>query len=872
MSENGCLKIFLGYASGVGKTYAMLDAARQRMNEGMDVVVGYIEPGLSKDASAYLQGMPIVPLRQVGEVSDASHFEMDIDSLLTRRAQLVVVDELAHTNAPGSRHPQRYLDIEELLQSGMDVYTTANIQNLESLKEIVVRITGKAPVETIPDRLLDEAGEIQLIDISPEELLKRWGEENSSDASHETLRPGELAALRELALRRTALRVDNQARGYAVRGGWAGGDRVMVCISTHPRSQTLVRAGYRLAQELKSEWHVVYVETPSGVPLSELQQAQLGRTLELAETLGAVTHTVIGENIPNSLIDFAGAHQINKLVMGKPIGRRGIFNWHASVLEQVLQRSSALDIYVVGSEDQPTALPVQRFMRQRFDLFRYLQATFLVGLVTILGLFLRGALHQTNLVMLYMALVVVAALFMARGAALWTAFLSVCAFDYFFVDPRFSLTVEDTEYLLTFAVFLGAALVINKLAATVREQVRASQQRTIQTTALNSLSRDLTVAMNLDEMLQAVIAHISQTFSREVFVLIPENGQLQLKASSRQVTLTPTDQGVAAWAFENGHPAGWGTLTHPDCTIRFEPLRTARGTVGVLGVKPPEGARLLSPSQRQMLESFTSLAALGIERAQLNQQANQAQVLGATERLQTALLNSISHDLRTPLVSIQGVLESLIEVEQSQGNQSAGLQLDHAARMDMLDNAHEETLRLNRLVENLLDMTRLEAGTLKIILDLGDIQDVIGSTLNHLAMYLFDRPVEVKIAPDLPLVPMDFVLIEQVMINLLDNALKYSPSGSRLGIQAWQVGSEVLVEVSDEGLGIPPEDLERIFNKFYRVERPGGVKGTGLGLSICKGIIEAHSGRIWARNRESGGAAFTFALPVPPSEKENANE
>ncbi|HZU86656.1 MAG TPA: DUF4118 domain-containing protein, partial [Anaerolineaceae bacterium] len=769
-------------------------------------------------------------------------------------------------------HPRRYQDIEELINSGIDVYTTVNIQNLESLKDIVTRITGITYPETIPDRLLDEASEIQLIDLSPEELLKRMGSENTNGLLRESLHPNQLAALRELALRRAALRVDNQARGYALRGAWTGSERLMVCISAHPRSQSLVRAGYRLAQELKAEWHVVYAETPSDKPLSDFQQANLGRTMELAETLGAKTHTVIGENIAESLVQFATQRQITKIILGKPLKQHNFIQWRLSVLEQLLRHNLSLDIHIANTDDETFPRPVQSLFRPQFSLWRYLQATVMVGVITLLGFPLQNIVHPTNLVMLYLATVVFAAIYLGRGPSLWTSIISVATFDFFYVEPKYSLTVEDTEYLITFAVFLGVAWIISNLAGIVSEQVRSSQQRAAQTAALNSLSRDLTVAMSMEEMLQAVIIHISQTFSREVLVMMPENGQLRIKASSQEFTITAKDQQVSAWAYEHSQSAGRGTQTHPDCAIRFEPLRTARGIVGVLGVKPQASGPMLSSTQRQMLESFASLAALGIERVQLNQQANQAQVLSATDRLQTALLNSISHDLRTPLVSIQGVLESMLEMEQNQGNNQSGLQLDRAARMDMLENAHEETLRLNRLVENLLDMTRLEAGALKVILDQGDIQDVIGSALNHLAGFIANRNVEVLIAPDLPLVPMDFVLIEQVLINLLDNALKYSSPALPLEIGALQQGKEILVKIADRGPGIPAEDLERIFNKFYRVSRSGGIKGTGLGLSICKGIIEAHNGRIWALNREGGGAVFSFTLPIQPVEKGNSNE
>jgi len=490
---------------------------------------------------------------------------------------------------------------------------------------------------------------------------------------------------------------------------------------------------------------------------------------------------------------------------------------------------------------------------------QFLESIGLVALATLLGLPIRTLLHPTNLVMLYMAAVVIAAFFLGRGPAMLASFLSVLAFDFFFVEPRLNFALADTEYLVTFNAFLAVGLIVSSLAGRVRLQVKALREREAQVEALNDFSRDLTAALSLDTILNDVIWHVSQTLGREIVVFLAQDAALERRAATPDFKLDESELAVARWSFENSQVAGLGTNAFPQSQIRFAPLKTLRGALGVLGVRPGTAGQVLTPVQGQQLEGFAYLAAMAIERALLAEQANRAQVLGEAEKLQTALLNSISHDLRTPLVSIQGVLDSLLEVEE--GGENA-VQLDQAARLDMLENAREETARLNRLVENLLDMTRLEAGTLKLRLEPGDLQDVIGSALAHLNDQFGSRPVSVTLVEGLPLIPMDFVLMEQVLVNLLDNAVKYSPPGSPIEVSVACQDNQALIRIADRGPGIPSAELEQIFSKFHRLNRPGQAKGVGLGLSICKGIVEAHSGRIWAEGRSGGGSVFTVALPL----------
>jgi two-component system sensor histidine kinase KdpD len=489
---------------------------------------------------------------------------------------------------------------------------------------------------------------------------------------------------------------------------------------------------------------------------------------------------------------------------------------------------------------------------------RYLQGLLLVVAATLLSDLAHHFFSPTNLVMIYLLVVVVAAVYLGRGPAILVATLSVLAFDFFFVPPRLTLAVSQAEYLLTFVALFIVGLVISNLTALTREQAEAAEHRAAQTAELYALSRDLAVAASLEEMVQAILVHVSQTFGRQAIVFLHEGGTLSPRASSPGSTVHDSELAVALWAFQQGREAGRGTDTYPSASARYLPLKTAHGVVGVLGVERANTASPLTSEQRQLLETFASQAALALERAQLAEQARQAEVLRETEKLQTALLNSISHDLRTPLVSVVGALSSLQE-----DDEDALYQADPANRRSLVDNALAEAERLNRLVGNLLDMTRIEAGALKVKRELCDVEDLIGAALERLERRLGQRPVMIDVPTDMPLVAMDFVLMEQVLLNLLDNALKYSPPEAPIEVRARAVGMEAHVEIADRGFGIPAEDLNRVFDKFYRVQQPVNVSGTGLGLAICKGIVEAHGGRIELENRAGGGTLVSIALPLP---------
>ncbi len=857
--QHGNLSVFLGYAAGVGKTYAMLDAARARHAAGADVVVACIETHGQAETDALLQALEIVP--GSGGGSRATRLgDLDVDAVLRRRPQLAVVDELAHANDPGARHPKRFQDVQELLSAGIDVYATLNIQDLESLKDVVAQITGILVAETIPDRILDDANEINLVDLSPDELLQRREKgmvhlPEKATQEDQFFRRGSLTALREIALRRAAARVDDQMRAYmqarAIPGPWPAADRLLVCVSPGTLGERLIRTTKRLADDLKAEWFAIYVETPEHARLAASDRGRIAHMLQLAQELGAQVLTLSGPDVAKAILTYAHTHNVTKIIAGKHAQPRWAGLWRGSVVDQILRESGGIDVYVISGEAE-TALGIDLQAWQPHRPWRrYLLTLGLVALTTLLSAPLAQAIAPTNLVMFYLVAVVIAAVTWGRGPSVLAAVLGVLALDFFFVPPHYTFAVADTQYLLTFFGFLMVGLVISALTVRVREQADIAERRRVQTTELYELTRALAASAGLEEVLQAIITHVGQTFGRDAMVWLPEGDTLKPHTSRSSMKVTEDEFAAAKWAFEHGEPAGSNTTTLPHAGIRCIPLQTAHGVVGVLGSSPADPALLLPQEQWRLLESFASQSALAIERVQFAEQAKQTQVLQATEKLQTALLNSISHDLRTPLVSITGTLSTLLE---------DGMD---PIRQGMIETAYAEARRLNHLVGNLLDMTRIEAGAMRVRQVPCDVQDVIGSALEQLSDRLKGRKITVELSSPLPLVPMDFVLIVEVLVNLLENACKYSPPNEPIEVQACVANAGLEIRVADRGIGIPAADLQKVFDKFFRVQRPDGVMGTGLGLAICKGIVEAHHGKIWAENRAGGGTVVTVLLPLP---------
>lgn len=863
----GRLKVFLGYAAGVGKTYAMLEAARQRRAEGVDVVAGYIETHGRAETDALLEGLEIIPRREIAR-RGITLAEMDTDAILKRQPKIALVDELAHTNAPGSRHTRRYQDVLELLNSGIDVYTTVNIQHLESLNDVVSQVTGVTVRETVPDHILDEAHEIELTDLPVGELLARleagkvYIPEQAKRALPKFFRPGNLTALREMALRRVADRVDEQMRAYmqthAIPGPWPAGDRLLVCVSPSPLSERLVRTTRRLARRLDAEWVAAYVETPGHSNLSEAGEERVAQTLRLAEKLGAQTVRLAGHSVAETLVNYALSHNVTKIVAGKPLRPRWHEWLHGSIIDQILHYSQDMDVYVISGKIEPVQSSRARSStgQQRFKWSVYLLGAGLVLLVTLLGLPLRSFVNPTNLVMLYLAVVMIAAVWLGRWPAIVASLLSVIAFDAIFVPPYYTLVVADAEYLLTFAGLLAVGLVISTLAARAQEQVRAARSREAQTAALYELSQRLASVSSLLDIAQTTVNHVQATFDSPAAIYLPdETGEcLILQARTSDFELETNSDTVTDWVFRHGQPAGRYTDTLAGVDCYYLPLQTSGQVIGVMSIEfPADYQGTFASEQRHLLDSFSNQVALALEKARLAEQARRTRLLEETEKLQTTLLNSISHDLRTPLASITGALSSLLD--------DVDL-LTAAAQHDLVHTAWEQSLRLNRLVGNLLDMTRLESGAMKVVWQPYDVEELVGAMLAQMPNRLQGRIIKRTIPGDLPPVAIDLTLMVQALMNLVDNAVKYAPPNEPIEIEAYQKQQAVMIAVKDRGPGLPETELEHIFSKFFRLNPSGIIGGTGLGLSIAKGIVEAHNGRIWAQNRPGGGAVFLITLPL----------
>lgn len=865
--NRGKLKIFLGYVAGVGKTYAMLEAAHQRKAQGVDVVVGYIETHKRAETEELVEGLEVLPRKMV-EYHNVQLPEMDVDGVITRRPQLVLVDEFAHTNAPGSRHTKRYQDVLEILAAGIDVYTTLNIQHLESLNDIVAQVTGVIIRETIPDGVIDEASEIEVIDLPPDELLTRLQEgkvyvpDQAVRAIQKFFRKGNLTALREMSLRRAAERVDDQMRAYmqtrAIQGIWAAGERLLVCISPSPLSERLVRTTRRLADELNAEWIALYVETPQFASMSPEKRGRVAGILQLAEDLGARSYTLSTSSsmdaVSTTIIEFAHKNNITKIVAGKPLRPRWQEILRGSLVDKLIHQSGDIDVYVVTSADKPSAPAEESPLRLHSSVSRYGWSLFLVTLATGVGVLIGGRIEATNLVMVYLLAVVIAAIYLGRGPAIFASLLGVLTFDFLFVHPFYTFAVADTEYIITFIGLFLVGVVISQLTARASEQAEAARQREAETAELYDLSRDLASAANLESILSVLQKHLEQTFSRIVAILLPESNRLVTHSLSKGMSLNEEELAVADWVYRHAEPAGRHTNTLPAAQLRYLPLRTSKGVVGVLGVgKANTSDSDLSPAQRRLMEAFANQGAQAIERAQLEEQNRQIALLQSAEKLQNTLLNSISHDLRTPLVAITGALSALDEKD---------MEIDEPTRSTLIENARGEADRLNRLVGNLLNMTRIESGAIKLRLEPCDVQDLIGTALEQLGARAEKNPIQVSVPANFPLVPMDFTLMAQVVVNLLENAIKYSPQDTLIEVTASLDDSKARLQILDRGAGIPSEDLSRVFDKFYRVQRPESVSGTGLGLSISKGIVEAHGGEVHAKNREGGGTILEVELPL----------
>jgi two-component system sensor histidine kinase KdpD len=868
----GKLRIFVGAAPGVGKTYEMLQQARARKNDGYDIVVGVVETHGRRETEVLLEGLEVVPRRRVpykGQWLD----EMDLDAIIARRPQIVLVDELAHTNAPGSRHPKRYLDVEELMAHGIDVYTTVNIQHIESLNDVVAQITRVRVRETVPDAVFDRADAVELVDLTPEDLIERLKEgkvyvpKQAERALEHFFSPANLTALRELALRRTAERVDDQLRtemqARAIPGPWAAGERILVCISEDQRAAGLVRYAKRLADRLHGPWTALYVESRRSLQLSEEQRDRIADTLRLAEALGGEAATIpsAGRRIADDVIDYAQDNNVTQIIIGKSTRSRWFEILHGSVVHDLVRRSGNISVHVIAGDDlSGEAVPKKTLRTEEtasFDIGSYGFALLAVAIALGIAEGIQALLGIENVDLVFLTAVVAVAVRFGLWPSLVASIASSLCYNFFFLPPLYTFTISDPVNVAAFLFFTVVAVVVSHFAARGRTQTVIAHGRVRTLESLYAFSRKLAGVGTLDDVLWATAYQTALMLKVRVVILLPENGSIAVKVGyPPEDILDEADVAAAKWAWQNNRSAGRGSDTLPGAKRLFLPMRTGRGAIGVVGIDSDKPGPLLTPDQRRLLDALIDQSALAIERVYLVADVEQAKRTIETDRLRSALLTSISHDLKTPLAAVIGAAGTLRSMPDA---------LDEHAKADLIATIIDESERLNRFIANLLDMTRLESGAIVPNAGLHDLGEIVGSALERAGKILVRHQIEVEIPEGMPMVEVDPVLFEQVLFNLLDNAAKYAPIGTTVRLQAWHDRHAVGLQVLDEGEGIPPGDLEHIFDKFYRARKGDQVRaGTGLGLAISRGFVEAMHGTITAANRtDRRGAAFEIRLPVP---------
>jgi two-component system, OmpR family, sensor histidine kinase KdpD len=894
--QRGRLKIFFGASAGVGKTYAMLQAARRRADEGADVVVGIAETHGRSETAALLEGLDVLPLAHI-EYRGRKLGEFDLDAALARKPQLILVDELAHSNVQGARHLKRWQDVYELLDAGIDVYTTVNVQHLESLNDVVGQITGIRVWETVPDRVFDRADEVTLVDLPAEELLDRMRDgkvylpQQAERAVRNFFRKGNLIALRELALRRTADRVDAQMREYradrSIQRIWQARERLLVCVGPGPEAPMLVRAAARLAASLKADWIAVYVETPALQRLPDARRERTLNALKLAAELGAETATLAATDAAAALIGYAQARNVSKLVAGAS-ARTGFRRWLRRPLgERIAERAGDLDLTLIRASAERDGGEHRRLLNTTANAWREVLSTArerrsppraygfalaICAAITLLSSQLIDHIDLTNLVMLYLLGVIFTAVKLGRGPGVVLSFMSVAAFDFFFVPPRMSLSVSDTQYLLTFIGMLLTSLVISHLTSSLRREASVARRREQRTGAMYAMARELAAALTTEQIVGIGSRHVSEVFGARVAVLLPDSAdQVKQKIEDPDAAITLDgellDSDVGQWVYDQQKPAGQGTDTLPAAAALYLPLKAPMRTRGVLAVVMRDERELDVPEQQRMLDAFAAQIALALERVHYVDIARDALVNMESERLRNSLLSAISHDLRTPLTTIVGFSSMLAQSREAHPEAQPG--------DDLVEAIHEEALRMTGIVTNLLDMARLQAGSLQLNQQWTLLEETVGAALRACKRVLAKHPVQVKLPADLPLLHLDAVLMERLFSNLFENAAKYTAPDTPLTISAQRLDADgksfVRVAVDDNGPGLPAGMEARVFEKFTRGEKESAKPGIGLGLAICRAIVEAHGGTIGALNRLSAdgrveGARFWFTLPVetPP--------
>ncbi len=864
-TARGSLRIFFGYAAGVGKTYSMLETARQAVKQGREVVVGYIEPHARPETQALMTGLEAIPVRELA-YRGVMLREFDVDAALERHPDVILVDELAHTNAIGSRHEKRWQDIEDLLHAGINVWTTLNVQHIESLNDVVGQVTGVVIRETVPDHVFETAQELELVDITPEELLLRLNagkiylSDQAQSAINNFFQKGNLAALRELSFRQAARRVHVDVQSARKQRDttrpWATNERLLVCVGPSPTTARVIRTAKRMATALDAPWIAVCVDL-SGAPSSNAAVQQISQHFRLAEHLGAETLTLAGQDVAATILDYARSSNVTKLLIGKtnqPRWKRLVFG---TVVDDLLEKSGEIDVYVIhGREEEQSERSTSVKPPERIRKAQYAIATCWVILVACIEATLRSlkfADSEANVVMLFLAAVAWTAYRYGRGPSILASILSVLVFDFFFVPPHLTFEVADAQYLVTFSVMLAIGLVIGTLTSRLKAQVEETRLREYRTNALYELGKQLSSTYGQTFLVNAVATKVRDLCRGEVAVYLARTaGHCEVAfGQDAEIAKHPVSTPTAAWVIKHDQLAGSGTNTLPNAVALFLPLIGSQQTHGALAVKVDDPQRLLDPDTRRMLEACASQFALALERDQLAIDAANARVAAETEQIRSSLLSGVSHDLKTPLAAIAGASSTLLESES----------MDQTTRRQLLETVADESIRLNRMLENILQMSKLDAGASAPNRQWHVLEEIFGSALHRTSRELSGHPVEIKVPENIPLVFVDGLLMEQVFVNLLENAARYTPPGTRITIQATLEDGSLRIAFADKGPGLPAGAEERIFEKFYRATPNDGGRGSGLGLAICRAILTAHGGSITAANRPEGGAEFVVCLP-----------
>lgn len=866
--KRGRLTIFFGAAPGVGKTFAMLEQAGfLRDVERLDVVAGLIETHGRFETTTLLADFERLPRRKLSHKGKTIE-EFDLDAALARKPRLLLVDELAHSNAEGSRHGKRWQDVEELLGAQIDVYTTLNVQHVESLNDVVAQITGVIVRETVPDSVIDAADTIKLVDLPPDALIERLREgkvylpAQAERAMENFFQKGNLIALRELALRKTAERVDADMqawrREHGIEKTWGASDRLLVCIGASPTSANLLRVGRRMAAGLRAHWLAVNVETPATLRLGIRDRARLSENLRLAEQLGAETLTLTGERPAEEVLRFARERNVTKIVVGKPRILKLRDRLGMSFVDELIRDSGDIDIYATVGEAEKLDPPAQSSTAKRRDDARaYLAAAGAVIGATLLAYALFGRQELADVVMVYLLAIVGISMRFGFRASVATSVLGVLAFDYFFVQPYLTFTVSDLRHIVTFGVMLLVGVVIAGLTQRVRDQAEVARQSERRTSVLYTMSRELARMDGLGAIVNTAGRQLEPIFESRIAILTVEKDGKISATYATQGFAPPLEkeEGVVRWVLSHRKAAGLGTATLAGSTGLYVPLVAAGAdgsALGVLAIYASDADRLADPDQKRLADAFATQIAAALERAQLAEETERARLQIETEQLRSTLLSSVSHDLRTPLAVMKGAASTLVADD---------AELSSALRKDLHVALLEETERLERQVQNLLDMTRLESGAVRLKKEWYSLQEIVGATWSRMEPRLAKRAVTIDVDADL-MVPVDNVLIEQVVANLLENAAKYTPMGSPIEVTAAREGETVTISVADRGPGIPSDERDLIFDKFHRGPSERTRGGVGLGLTICRAVVVAHGGRIWVDDREGGGATFRFSLPL----------